>query len=86
MDCHYLSLSVLRLNNASRIAMIHNRTTTFGSSQPFISKCFDMIAIISIAVHYLSLRVLRLNNASRIAMIHNRTTTFGSSQPFISKW
>ena len=35
---HHLSFSVLRLSNANRMAMIHSRTTTFGSSHPFISK------------------------------------------------
>jgi hypothetical protein len=34
----YRNFNVLRLSNASSMAMIHSRTTTFGSSHPFISK------------------------------------------------
>ena len=32
------NFKVLRLKSARRIAMIQSRTTTFGSSHPFISK------------------------------------------------
>jgi len=35
---HHRSFNVLRLKSAKRIAMIQRRTTTFGSSHPFISK------------------------------------------------
>jgi hypothetical protein len=35
---HYRSFNVLKLSRASRMAMIQRRTTTFGSSHPFISK------------------------------------------------
>ena len=34
----HLSFNVLKLNRASRMAMIHKRTTTLGSSHPFSSK------------------------------------------------
>ena len=37
-DHAHRSFSVLRLKSASSTAMIHRRTTTFGSSQPFSSK------------------------------------------------
>ena len=41
IDSHHAyhrSFNVLRLKSARRIAIIQSRTTTFGSSHPFISK------------------------------------------------
>ena len=35
---YHRSFNVLKLSSASKMAIIHSRTTTLGSSHPFISK------------------------------------------------